>query len=90
MVREASFQQEPCVSELRLFAKQNIDWLEDTLCKAKKESPQTNENERDMAEIIFASLEGIMATSLVDESPYTHFRSKAKSLLNIMLHTTVK
>lgn len=90
MVREASFQQEPCVSELRLFVKQNIDWLEDTLCQAKKESPQTIETERDMAEIIFASLEGIMATSLVDESPCTHFRSKAKSFLNIMLHTTVK
>lgn len=87
MVREASFQQEPCLNELRLFAKQNIDWLEDTLLKAKnkKELSQNIGSERNMAELLFSSLEGIMATSLVDESPCKSFRSRVKSLINICI-----
>ncbi|MBJ9722563.1 TetR/AcrR family transcriptional regulator [Acinetobacter calcoaceticus] len=90
MVREASFQQEPCLSELRLFAKQNIDWLEDIFYKAKKDLPQSIGSERNMAEIVFASLEGIMATSLIDENPCESFRSRTRSLINITLFTTTQ
>jgi len=92
MVREASFQQEPCVSELRLFAKQNIDWLEDILhtAKNKKELHESIESKRNMAELLFSSLEGIMATSLVDENPCESFRSRTKSLINIMLFANTK
>jgi len=38
-----------------------------------------------MAEMIFASLEGIMVISLSDENPSVSFRSRANNLLKVVM-----
>jgi len=86
MVREPSFREESCTSELRLFAKQNVDWLEEVLREGKGELySHSGVSERDMAEMIFASLEGIMVISLSDENPSVSFRSRANNLLKVVM-----
>jgi len=86
MVREPSFQEQACVDELRLFAKQNIDWLEKIL-HARKGGARlpAGVRERELAEIIFASFEGFMTVSLADRTPSATFRKKAANLLKIMI-----
>lgn len=89
MVREPSFQEQACIDELQLFAKQNVDWLEKIL-HAKKGARRlpSGLQERELAEIIFASLEGIMTVSLADKMPSVAFREKATNFLRIVMHST--
>lgn len=72
LVKEPSFQENPCLEELRLFVAQNVDWLERIL-----------RGERELAELIFASLEGMMAVSLVEKAPQIAFRKNAHNFLKI-------
>lgn len=72
LVKEPSFQESPCLEELRLFVAQNVDWLERIL-----------RGERELAELIFASLEGMMAVSLVEKAPQIAFRKSAHNFLKI-------
>jgi len=89
MVREPSVQEGSCTDELRLFAKQNVDWLEAILRKRKSEPvPQAGVPERALAEIIFASLEGIMAISLADKKPAAAFRKRATDFMKVMMNST--
>lgn len=83
MVREPSLQENACVDELRQFSLQNVEWLEQVLCK-ETQSPQ-GARERDLAETIFASLEGIMAVSMIERSPHKAFRKRADAFLKIVL-----
>lgn len=89
MVREPSFQEQACIDELKLFAKQNIDWLEKVL-RARKGAPSlpAGVRERELAEIIFASFEGFMTVSLADKTPSATFRKKAANLLKIVINAT--
>jgi TetR/AcrR family transcriptional repressor of nem operon len=88
LVREPSFQVKPCVDELQLFAKQNVDWLECILRNGKnKLRLQAGMRERDLAEIIFASLEGAMAVSLVDNMPSAAFRERAQNILKLAMNS---
>ncbi|XLZ70730.1 TetR/AcrR family transcriptional regulator [Massilia sp. SR12] len=83
MVREPSLQESACVEELRQFSLQNVDWLEQVLRK-ETGSPQ-GAKERNLAELIFASLEGLMAVAIVERSPHKAFRERADVLLNLVL-----
>lgn len=89
MVREPSFQEQACIDELQLFAKQNIDWLEKIL-HARKGAPRlpAGVRERELAEIIFASFEGFMTVSLADKTPSATFRKNAANLLKILINAT--
>jgi|GEM_PF-3146352 len=89
MVREPSFQEQACIDELQLFAKQNIHWLEKVL-RARKGAPSlpAGVRERELAEIIFASFEGFMTVSLADKTPSATFRKKAANLLKIVINST--
>ncbi|NVD74436.1 TetR/AcrR family transcriptional regulator [Duganella sp. BJB1802] len=89
MLREPSFQEQACVDELQLFAKQNIDWLEKILHARKGASRlPADVRERELAEIIFASFEGFMTVSLADKTPTAAFRKKAANLLKIVVNST--
>ncbi|RFP21746.1 TetR/AcrR family transcriptional regulator [Duganella sp. BJB488] len=89
MLREPSFQEQACVDELQLFAKQNIDWLEKILHARKGASRlPADVRERELAEIIFASFEGFMTVSLADKTPAAAFRKKAANLLKIVVNST--
>ncbi|MYN18623.1 TetR family transcriptional regulator [Rugamonas sp. FT107W] len=89
MVREPSFQEQACVDELQLFAKQNIDWLEKILHARKGGSRlPAGVRERELADIIFASFEGFMTVSLADKTPSATFRKKAANLLKIVINST--
>ncbi|MQA18823.1 TetR/AcrR family transcriptional regulator [Rugamonas rivuli] len=89
MVREPSFQEQACIDELQLFAKQNVDWLEKILhAKNGTQRLPSGLRERELAEIIFASLEGIMTVSLADKMPPVAFREKANNFLKIVMHST--
>lgn len=89
MVREPSFQENACIEELRLFVAQNVDWLEGIVRgeTVKLRSLQGG-SERELAELIFASLEGIMAISLVEKTPHIAFRKRANSFLKVVLATS--
>ncbi|WP_090436876.1 TetR/AcrR family transcriptional regulator [Duganella sp. CF458] len=73
MVKEPSFQENACLEELRLFVAQNVDWLE-----------RISRGERELAELIFASFEGMMAVSLVEKDPQIAFRKRANNFLKIV------
>ncbi|MDQ1835417.1 TetR/AcrR family transcriptional regulator [Massilia scottii] len=90
LVREPSFQEPACVDELRLFVKQNVDWLEGIL-RVGNDSLRLpgGIGERDLAETIFASFEGIMAVSLVDAIPAAAFREKANNVLKLVLGSAI-
>ena len=75
MVRESTFQSDACAIELKIFAEQNIVWLSNAL----------NEKKTISADIVFASLEGIMALSLSDENPASSFRERTDKLLKFIL-----
>jgi len=86
MVREPSLSEESCKEELLLFAKQNVDWLENVLRTERAESnSQERMPERELATIIFASLEGMMAVSLVCPEPSKSFRQMAKGFLQTIV-----
>ncbi|KQV61510.1 MULTISPECIES: TetR/AcrR family transcriptional regulator [unclassified Duganella] len=86
MVREPSFQERTCIEELQRFATQNIDWLEKILHSEPANLRLRQDGaERELAELIFASLEGIMAVSMVEKSPHLAFRRRAHNLLNVVL-----
>ncbi|NHZ65292.1 TetR/AcrR family transcriptional regulator [Massilia genomosp. 1] len=89
MVREPSFQEPACIDELRLFVKQNVDWLEGILRNGKDllRLP-AGVSARDLAETIFAAFEGIMAVSLVDPMPSVTFRERASKVLKLVINTT--
>ncbi|WP_028103247.1 TetR/AcrR family transcriptional regulator [Pseudoduganella violaceinigra] len=86
LVREPSFQERACVDELRLFAQQNIDWLEQVL-RQEEGGPASSKAmpARELAEMIFAALEGIMAVSLVDPNPAAAFMQRANKFLAFAL-----
>jgi len=86
MVRESSFEEPGCEEELKRFAQQNIDWLASALTNAgSKPQSCVQMPERDLAELIFATLEGLMALSLTEQSPAIAFRSKAAKSLRFLL-----
>ena len=88
MVREPSVQEGSCAEELRLFAKQNVDWLEAILRRGKCEPvARAGVPERSVAEIIFASLEGLMAISLADKKPSVAFRKRATDFLKVVMNS---
>ncbi|NHZ92911.1 TetR family transcriptional regulator [Massilia sp. CCM 8733] len=89
LVREPSFQQQAGVDELRLFVKQNVDWLERILRKSKGPLRlAAGVSEHALAELIFASFEGIMAVSLADQMPSAAFRKRASDFLKLVMHAT--
>ncbi|UOD31867.1 TetR/AcrR family transcriptional regulator [Massilia violaceinigra] len=89
LVREPSLQEPACLDELRLFVKQNVDWLEGILrnCNDMLRLP-TGVSARDLAETIFAAFEGAMAVSLVDPMPSVTFRERANKVLKLVITTT--
>lgn len=84
MVREPSLQEESCTAELRLFAKQHVDWLEGILRNEDGLRLLKATSARELAELIFASFEGIMAISLADKKPAAAFRKRANNFLKIV------
>jgi TetR/AcrR family transcriptional repressor of nem operon len=81
MVREPA-----CIDELRLFVKQNVDWLEGILRHGKDRLRLPGGVEaRDLAETIFSAFEGIMAVSLVDNMPAAAFRQRASTVLKLVI-----
>jgi len=84
MVREPSAQEESCTAELRLFAKQNVDWLERVLRNEDGLPLLEAMSARDLAELIFGSFEGIMAMSLTDRKPAAAFRKRADNFLKMV------
>jgi TetR/AcrR family transcriptional repressor of nem operon len=79
MLREQGSLTGECAIELKLFAKQNIDWLESLLLSSgKRLRTDLGFTARRVAEMLFASLEGLMAICLVEHSPAQVFRSRAK------------
>lgn len=89
LVREPSFQEQACVDELRLFVKQNVDWLEGILGNGKDLiRVPTDMSKRHLAETIFASFEGIMAMSLVDAIPSATFRERTNKFLRLVINGT--
>ncbi|RSZ58134.1 TetR/AcrR family transcriptional regulator [Massilia atriviolacea] len=85
LVREPSFQEQACIDELRLFVKQNVDWLEAVLRNGKDALRlPSGIPERDLAETIFASFEGIMAVSLMHSAPAAAFRERANTVLKLV------
>lgn len=88
MVREPSMQEKSCAAELRLFAKQNVDWLEGILRKDDSLHLPATMSARELAEIIFGSFEGIMATSLADPKPAAAFRKRATQFLKMVINTS--
>jgi TetR/AcrR family transcriptional repressor of nem operon len=89
MVREPSFQEQACNDELQQFAKQNVDWLEKILRKKEdKLHLLAGVLERDLAEIIFASFEGIMAVSLADKMPAVAFQERANNFLKLVMNSS--
>jgi TetR/AcrR family transcriptional repressor of nem operon len=71
-----------CVTELRLFVKQNVEWLEGTLQSggAGKRSSRAP-SERETAEVLFGAFEGFMLMSLNEKGPAKSFWVKASNLL---------
>jgi len=89
MVQEPSFQEQGCIDELRLFARQNVDWLERMLrCEKDRLRLPVGTRERDLAELVFASFEGIMAVSLADSNPAAAFRGRANNFLKLLMRST--
>lgn len=87
LVREPSFQEQACLDELRLFTKQNVDWLEGILRQGNPPSRLPGGVAgRDLAEMIFASFEGSMAVSLVDATPSEAFRVRANNVLKLVMN----
>jgi len=84
MVREPSMQEESCTAELRLFAKQNVDWLEGILRSEDKLPVLEAMSARDLAELIFGSFEGLMAMSLTEKKPAAAFRKRADHFLKMV------
>jgi len=86
MVQEPSSHGTGCADELRLFAKQNVDWLESVLRSCHDELRlDSGMAERRLAEMTFASLEGMMATALVSGEPAKSFRARASDYIDFML-----
>jgi hypothetical protein len=69
--------------ELRLFIKQNTDWLETTLQSTATRSTSTL-TARETAEILFGAFEGVMMTSLFGKTPARTFLTRARNLLRAM------
>ena len=86
MVREPSVQEESCTTELRLFARQNVNWLEGILRNEEELRLPAAMSARELAEIIFGSFEGIMALSLADKNPASAFRKRANNFLKIVMN----
>lgn len=90
MVREPNAPEAACANELKLFAKQNVDWLEAVLrASGKRVKPGLGVSERQLAEMIFASLEGMMAMALVEDDPAKIFRSMAGNYLTVTLNSVM-
>jgi TetR/AcrR family transcriptional repressor of nem operon len=87
MVREPSVQIESCTAELRLFAKQNVDWLEGILRNEDGLRLLEAMSAREIAELIFGSFEGIMAISLAERKPAAVFRKRASNFLKMVTNT---
>ncbi|MDC8760547.1 TetR/AcrR family transcriptional regulator [Janthinobacterium fluminis] len=86
MMNESTYKEDFCAEELKLFAKQNIDWLENVLREAQYgANSRAAISERNMAEIIFSSLEGVTVISLADENPSEAFRERAANFLKLVI-----
>lgn len=72
-----------CLVELRLFIKQNTEWLESTLQSAATRM-SSGLSARATAEVLFGALEGLMMISLCDSTPARTFLARAKNLLRAM------
>jgi TetR/AcrR family transcriptional repressor of nem operon len=72
-----------CIMELRLFIKQNTEWLETTLQSAATRRSSML-SARETAEVLFGAFEGLMMTSLCDRVPARIFLARAKNLLRAM------
>jgi len=72
-----------CVMELRLFIKQNTEWLETNLQSAATRK-SARLSVRETAEVLFGALEGLMMISLCDRAPARTFLARAKNLLRAM------
>jgi TetR/AcrR family transcriptional repressor of nem operon len=72
----------PCVTELRLFVKQNVEWLEGALHSggAGKRSSKAL-SERETADVLFGAFEGFMLMSLNEKGAAKSFLVKANNLL---------
>jgi TetR/AcrR family transcriptional repressor of nem operon len=77
-------QEESCTSELRLFAKQNVDWLERILRNEDGLRLLEAMSARELGELIFGSFERILAMSLIEKKPAAAFRKRADNFLKIV------
>jgi TetR/AcrR family transcriptional repressor of nem operon len=71
-----------CVTELRLFVKQNVEWLEGTLQSGRTgKRSSTALSERETADVLFGAFEGFMLISLNEKGAAKSFLVKANNLL---------
>ena len=85
MVAEPIFQQGACAEELKRFVQLNTEWLATAIRQTnRKQLLPSGLNERSMAEMLFASVEGMIALSLTDKDPAVGFRRRAAGLIQFV------